>query len=558
MKRIVSYLFLLVFVPGVSCRNAEPDKNNVSGIPTRENEDEKQSGVSLFIDSLGIAEFFTHYGLGENYLENARIFYRKRNNAFAWIDNSGVNEYGRNFMNLLNSEERLSGGGCVLFKERLFYLYNKATAGAYDIRTDASVAELELLLTVNFFDYASRNWHGISDEELKKVGWFIERKNMKYEELLDTVLKNDPRNMSAYEPVMRQYGLLRNFLRKYREIEEGGGRRQWSLHSASLRKGDTSALLPDIRNQLYLLGDLAVNDSSTLFDGGLEAAVKRFEKRHGLSEKGIIAGETLRALQVPLHERIQQLLINIERSRWVPAGRQGDYLVVNIPAFKLLVYHNDNLQWSCNVIVGKSEAANNTVIFNDDLKYIVFSPYWNIPENILTRETLPEIKKDLHYLSTHDMEVVDDKGHIIDPANIDWELYTSHFPYTIRQCPGKNNALGLVKFLFPNSYDIYMHDTPEKSLFNETTRTFSHGCIRVEEPYKLAAYLLRDDTAMTAGKMNELLYGGKETFVRLKNKVPVFIAYFTAWVDMEGRLNFRDDVYHHDAKMKQLMFSDKN
>ncbi|MBK7387851.1 MAG: L,D-transpeptidase family protein [Bacteroidetes bacterium] len=275
-----------------------------------------------------------------------------------------------------------------------------------------------------------------------------------------------------------------------------------------------------------------------------------------MKENGLIEEKTLQQLSVPVHERIKQILINMERSRWVPAEQKGEYLVVNIPDFKLFVFQNDSLEWSCNVIVGESKVTNNTVIFNDNLEYIVFSPYWNIPKNILIKETLPAIKRNPDYLSSHNMEVVDVKGKPVASSSINWSQYKNNFPYIIRQKPGENNALGSVKFLFPNSYEIYMHDTPEKSLFGETTRTFSHGCIRLEEPYKLVKFLLREDTSWTDENIIASMYGGKQTFVKLKNKVPVFIAYFTAWVDRNGNMNFRNDVYSHDEKMKQLLFAD--
>jgi murein L,D-transpeptidase YcbB/YkuD len=260
-------------------------------------------------------------------------------------------------------------------------------------------------------------------------------------------------------------------------------------------------------------------------------------------------------MRVPLHDRLQQIIINMERSRWVPMDVKGDYVVVNIPEFKMHVYAGDELAWSSNVIVGKSNPVNKTVIFNDSLEMIVFSPHWNIPLNILTREILPEIKKNKKYLKRTNLEVVNRKGELKDPDEIDWDKYTDKFPYIIRERPGPNNSLGLVKFLFPNSYDIYMHDTPAKTLFSKTSRSFSHGCIRLQEPAKFAQHLLRDDPSWTPEKIEETMKGGTETFVKLKKKVPVFLAYFTAWVDREGRLNFAEDIYEHDKNMKRLLFS---
>jgi murein L,D-transpeptidase YcbB/YkuD len=194
------------------------------------------------------------------------------------------------------------------------------------------------------------------------------------------------------------------------------------------------------------------------------------------------------------------------------------------------------------------------VIFNEEMKYIAFSPYWNITPSITANEILPAVKKNPGYLAKHNMEVVGG-GKVINPGSIDWSKYSGrNFPYMIRQKPGPNNSLGRVKFLFPNNYNIYLHDTPAKSLFNEPKRAFSHGCIRVGEPKRLAEYLLRNDSDWTPDKIAKAMNSDKETMVKLKEPCPVFIAYFTAWVDRQGKLNFRDDIYGHDARLAKALF----
>jgi murein L,D-transpeptidase YcbB/YkuD len=183
-----------------------------------------------------------------------------------------------------------------------------------------------------------------------------------------------------------------------------------------------------------------------------------------------------------------------------------------------------------------------------------FNPYWNIPKNILRTEILPEVKKKRKYLEEKNMEVIDSKGDIIDAKDIDWDQYTTTFPYIIRERPGPENSLGKVKFLFPNPYDIYLHDTPARALFSESDRTFSHGCIRLSEPERLAVHLLADHPDWPAEKVREAMNGDQEIYVRLKRKIPVFIAYFTAWVGRTGKLNFGRDVYGHDEAMRELLF----
>ncbi|WP_199200320.1 L,D-transpeptidase family protein [Adhaeribacter arboris] len=201
------------------------------------------------------------------------------------------------------------------------------------------------------------------------------------------------------------------------------------------------------------------------------------------------------------------------------------------------VYRADSLLWSCNAVVGQTDHA--TTLFYGEIKYVVFSPYWNIPPGILRKEVIPGMKKNANYLKNHNMEITG---------------YRAGLP-VVRQKPGPSNSLGLVKFLFPNSYNIYLHDTPAKSLFNESARAFSHGCIRIAEPAKLAGFLLKDNQKWNSAKIDSAMHSGKEHYVTIKNKVPVFIAYFTAFIDRNGRLNFRKDIYNLDERLAATIIS---
>jgi murein L,D-transpeptidase YcbB/YkuD len=259
----------------------------------------------------------------------------------------------------------------------------------------------------------------------------------------------------------------------------------------------------------------------------------------GLNQDGVITAALINKLNVPVKERIRQLLINLERMRWAPEQQpQGNLIIVNIPEFRLHLFNNAKKVFNIDIVVGK--AAHSTVIFTDVLKYIVFSPYWNVPPGIVKNEILPAMKRNRNYLTKNNMEQTG---------------YSDGLP-VIRQNPGGANALGRVKFIFPNSYNIYFHDTPAKSLFKEETRAFSHGCIRLGEPEKLAAYLLRNQTEWTTQKMDEAMSASKEKWVTLKEPVPVFITYFTAWIDGEGLLNFRDDIYGHDKNLAKHLFEE--
>ena len=305
---------------------------------------------------------------------------------------------------------------------------------------------------------------------------------------------------------------------------------------AVYKNGDSSDAIQQIKTRLEMSGDLKSDDQSPVFTKELEEALKNAQKRFGLQADGVAGPQTISHLNVSVEERIEQLLVNMERMRWMPAERKGTRLVANIPEFKLHVYEGDNEILQMKIVVGK--AANKTVIFNDKLQYVVFSPYWNVPRSIVRNEILPAMKKDNSYLRRHNMEQTGTSGGL--PV--------------IRQKPGRNNALGRVKFIFPNSYNIYFHDTPVKSLFEQQNRAFSHGCIRLEKPEQLADYLLEDKDGWTKKKIRKAMYSGQESWIKLDEEVPVLIAYFTAWVSDDGLLNFRKDIYGRDQELEERLF----
>jgi L,D-transpeptidase YcbB len=504
-----------------------------------------------FLDSMQIGYILSRYLVDRELEASLYSFYSGRGYVTAWYTSAGLNEHAGNFINMLRNEELIQRHSSSRPGSIPDDLYRKFLERKNNGCNDSLLQQFEILLTVHFFSYAGRNWGGAGEDIARQAGWFIVKKELDYEQLLNDFLSAKNR-FAVNEPVYGQYILLKQFLRNYHDIEMNGG---WPAvdEDWKFKKGETSHAVDSLRKILFIQGDLPIEDSGKVYNDTLEAAVSAFQRRHGLEATGIPGKATLAELAVPVQERIRQLLINMERCRWVPNDVKGDYVIVNIPQFMMHVYEKNALLWSCNVIVGKSNAVNRTVIFNDSIEFVVFSPYWNIPKNIFSNEVLPAIRKDPQYLQKNNMEVVDRKGRPVT-EELKWEEYTGHFPYILRERPGRNNSLGKVKFLFPNPYEIYLHDTPARALFGKTTRTFSHGCIRIEEPFRFAQYLLRQDTTWTDERIRSAMEGGTEIFVKLKKKVPVFIAYFTSWVDGEGRLNFRQDVYGHDARMKQLLF----
>jgi L,D-transpeptidase YcbB len=391
---------------------------------------------------------------------------------------------------------------------------------------DSLTAFTELMLTAQYLMYAKNVWEGVDEKESIAMEWLLPRKKISYTQLLDSLISG--KDVLENAPVYRQYYLRKDYLKKYKALEAA----DTSVIPAnqSFKQGDSSASIRKIRHKLFLYADIAEDNNSAVVDEALNAAVKSFQQRTGLTVNGAVSSSLINELNIPVHKRIEQILVNMERSRWVPENQQPDYLLINIPEYKMHVYENDSLAWDMNVVVGKDQ--HRTVIFNGDMKYIVFSPYWNIPASILKNETLPAIKRNPNYLASHNME---------------WN------GGNVRQKPGPNNSLGLVKFLFPNSHAIYLHDSPAKSLFNETNRAFSHGCIRLSDPKKLAIYLLRNDSAWNEPKITAAMNKGKEQYVTLKKTVPVFIAYFTAWVARDGKLNFRNDIYKRDTRLSDMI-----
>ena len=343
-----------------------------------------------------------------------------------------------------------------------------------------------------------------------------------------------------YYPKHSDYWKLKGLLYEAYSVTEGS---ETMIDTTGIRKvkpGDTTGIVPLLAKRMVELGlapdtlmSIYTNDS--VYHKSLAKYIIEFQKMSNLTDDGIIGKSTLKILNASRNDKIDEIRANIERCRWLGIEPIKPYVRVNIPEFMLHVYTADQLAWSCNVVVGKT--VHKTVIFSDNLKYIAFSPYWNVPQSIVKNELLKAMSKDRHYLQKNNMEITG---------------YRDGLP-EIRQKPGLLNSLGLVKFLFPNSFNIYLHDTPSKSLFNESERAFSHGCIRISEPFKLAQFLLRNDSSWDDKKITSAMHAGTERIVSLKEKTPVFIVYFTAFTDNEGRLNFRKDIYQRDGRLADMI-----
>lgn len=329
----------------------------------------------------------------------------------------------------------------------------------------------------------------------------------------------------------KQYKQLSKAVNEYQKIKN---RHDWTPISLSdkqvLKLNDTSEVIRKIYDRLKFLEDLQSFRSTDIFTTKLEDAVKRFQLRHGLEDDGIIGPAFIRALNMPLEKRIEQLEVNMDRLQMDTLPLTGSRIIANIPEYRLYVYEDNKEVLTMDIVVGKS--TDPTMVFADTMEHIVFSPYWNVPASIVKKEILPQMNKNAGYLKKNNMEITGK----VDGLPV------------IRQKPGPENSLGKVKFLFPNQHSIYFHDTPSKSLFERNSRAFSHGCIRLSKPMELARYLLRDQPEWSDEMILEAMNSGIEQWVNLIEAVPVSIIYYTAWVDQSGMVNFRDDIYGHDQE----------
>jgi L,D-transpeptidase YcbB len=321
-----------------------------------------------------------------------------------------------------------------------------------------------------------------------------------------------------------------------------------------LRPGGSDARIPSLRARLIASGDLdrTAATASIDYDAELEAAVRSFQSRMGLASDGVIGADTIAELNVPLADRIRQLRVNLDRGRVLLQDLPAEFVVVNIAAYTVYYVRGQQVVWQSRAQVGKPYRR--TPIFRSEISYIVLNPTWTVPPGIIELDILPAAQHDPASITRKGLRVLDAAGQELDPAAIDWSQYRSgHIPYTLRQDPGPSNALGRVKLMFPNPYQVYLHDTPSQGLFDRTDRAFSSGCVRVERALELTELVLDDPERWNAASIASAVEQGSLRNVTLKKRVPVLLAYWTAWVDPQGRMNFRRDLYGQDAQWAQAL-----
>lgn len=363
---------------------------------------------------------------------------------------------------------------------------------------------------------------------------------------------NIAKAFDSSRPQNPRYGAMKKALAQYREIEAAGGWRPIEK-GPTLKPGHTDPRIAQLRDRLNVTGDGPAKTSSKsesqVFDDALVEAVKRFQERHGLETDGAVGPSTLAALNVTVEARIEQIRVNLERQRWILHEVYGDFLVADIAGFKLYWVEDNRIIWEEKIQVGKYYTK--TPLFKSSVKLVVFNPDWTIPPGILRRSIIPKLKKDPGYLDKKGFLLLTPDGRRVDPKTVDWNSLKG-FPYIVRQPPGPNNALGQVKFLFPNPHHVFVHDTNHRELFDRTTRTFSSGCVRLHNPFDLAERLLKGQSGWDRKKIDQTVASGKTTTVKLEKPMRIVITYGTATI-RNGQLNFRPDIYKRDPALLKAL-----
>jgi L,D-transpeptidase YcbB len=538
MKKLLVFItatFLLLSCSNSTSQEARDEKERKNVTKRDYSITPSNSYSSLFVDSAVVEKFIADEQLADSLARRVRSFYNARNYQFAWFSADGLTEQARGFWNLHQYVTSYDGDTSLNHKG-LEKTMNRLTAEeVLSVSASKSYINTELLLTKHFIQYMLNNYEKgyVKRKEMER---FIPARKQDALQLADSLINKKHKDDKYFEDVNASYRGLKDHLKIYHDIVKKGGWPTVRFSKGAYKTGAASADVVTLKKRLAISGDMPGADTSQVFNDTVMTGIKNFQVRHGFTPDGVLTEALVKEMNVPAVTRLKQLLMNMDRMRWLAAEPKGQLIVVNIPEFVLHVYESGKKAFDMVVVVGKE--GHNTMMFNGDLNQVVFSPYWNVPESIVRDELLPKMNENSSYLESQNMEIVNNNGDLPE----------------IRQRPGGENALGQVKFLFPNSFNIYFHDTPSKSLFQKDKRAFSHGCIRLKEPAKMAAYVLRNQPEWTPEKISEAMNSGEEKFVKVKDPIPVIITYYTAWAGEDGKLHFREDIYDHDAKLAKKMF----
>jgi murein L,D-transpeptidase YcbB/YkuD len=493
-----------------------------------------------------------------DYRPAVRKFYELNGYDLAWVNSNGASDQALSLTgNLQHADskglqpEEYDGSR---WGERLENLRGAITA------PEMARVRFDVALTVSAMRYASDLHLGRVNPRHFNFGLDIEQKRCDLAEFLYRVAEAQDVNsvLQEMEPPFEAYRRTQRALERYIRLAREHDEESLPPVQKVIKPGDHYPDAPRLARLLRELGDLpneATVPDVPIYQGILVDAVRRFQRRHGLQEDGWITQHTISELNVPLSQRVQQLQLTLERWRWIPHQFSQPPVVVNIPEFKLRVLdEKNNPAFIMNIVVGKAY-QHRTPVFAKAMTYVVFRPYWDVPSSITRAELLPQIERDRRYLSIHDYEVVGLNGQVLNEEAISDDVLQQlrSGGLRIRQRPGINNALGLVKFVFPNEQDVYLHSTPMQELFSKPRRDFSHGCIRVEHAEELAEWVLRTKPGWTIDRIRATMNGEQTIRVDLDKPIPVLIVYGTAIVLPNGEVHFYDDIYGYDAELERTL-----
>lgn len=527
----------------------------VLGKSTEVESDEVSRYIHAWLDTIRIETVVTDFRLQKPVYDELKRFYNFNRYQLAWSDLDAPNSESKVLLNELAEagDHGLNPDDYRLRK--LVYDMQQVYSRRNRINL-LEVIRLDMDLTLSYLLYTQHLFNGrINPEDLGGT-WHNE---YKHQELAQYMSGKGVREVLAMvEPDVPEYKQLREELATYRSISENGG---WPTLPSNtvLKQGDEGEDVYTLRRRLDRTGDMKrslgkSSGNSYYFGEELAEAVRTFQRRHGLKPDGIVNLETVRELNRPVNERIEQIKVNLERIRWMPRDLGDEYLLINVPGFELSLINGGRIQEKMKVIVGNTFSA--TPIVHADLSYIMFSPSWNVPGPVFIRQLIPEVKKDPDFLEKNGYVLyatVSDVGKKpMDPDGVNWETFNEDYPhFKVVQKPGPGNEQGRIKFVMPNNYNIFLSDAASAGMFDETTRAFNYRCISVERPVMLAETLLNN----RKWREKDILKSMESTVpvkASLPDKIPVYITYRTCWVDENGQVNFRADIYGFDAAQYQF------
>ena len=510
---------------------------------------------SIFIE---ITQELLH---GDTHLLNnfARLqnFYKQRENRPIWLSSQGIK--GKRVMQLLLAIQRDVTLNPKSHIHRKAKIIKKKLEQKH---SNASITRLELELTTLYYDFLQHTIYGEIDWNAFEIYLSNNKANGIDSNWVRYPLHFDVNVLMAQEDIGQtlrhltpngyQYKQLLSALYKLYKIKWQGG---WAKLPAfkSLKKGQTSQMVSRLRQRLTLSGDYkncSSKVSNKYYDTCLQRAVKRFQKRHNTQADGVVGRGTQQLLNISVDSKINKVLLNLDRIKWLPRNVNPRHIIVNIPEYMLHYYEYGKEQKRLRVIVG--DTTHPTPVFSDTLTYLTLNPYWKLPLGIIKKEVIPAMVKNSNYIKNHGLEIREtweENSTLIPLKGIDWSMYnntSTKFPYRLMQSPGPKNALGQIKFKFPNKFSVYLHDTPTKRLFKKKKRAFSHGCVRLSQPFSLLESLAKDEPFITSKRVNNILTSKKKAEIDITKDLPIHLVYLTTWIDANNQLVFGDDIYQYD------------